>query len=87
MVNQFYAQYFIYGIEDEAGAKRVEELTAEGITAEYYGFDVTKDEQVTENIQKIGEKYGRIDALFTDTSILPYFSFKKLEKDMAGLMC
>jgi NAD(P)-dependent dehydrogenase (short-subunit alcohol dehydrogenase family) len=51
------------GIEDEAGAKRVEELTAEGITAEYYGFDVTKDEQVTENIQKIGEKYGRIDVL------------------------
>ena len=25
------------GIEDEAGAKRVKELTAEGITAEYYG--------------------------------------------------
>ncbi|GAB5554888.1 MAG: 3-oxoacyl-ACP reductase FabG [Saprospiraceae bacterium] len=51
------------GIEDEAGAKRVEELTAEGITAEYYGFDVTKEDAVTENITKIGEKYGRIDVL------------------------
>ena len=51
------------GIEDEAGAKRVEELAAEGITAEYYGFDVTKDEAVTTNITKIGEKYGRIDVL------------------------
>ncbi|APZ46133.1 short-chain dehydrogenase [Polaribacter reichenbachii] len=51
------------GIEDEAGAKRVEELTAEGITSEYYGFDVTKDEEVTENITKIGEKYGQIDVL------------------------
>ena len=51
------------GIEDEAGAKRVEELTAEGITAEYYGFDVTKEDQVTENITKIGEKFGRIDVL------------------------
>lgn len=51
------------GIEDDMGAKRVEELTAEGITAEYYGFDVTKEEAVTENITKIGEKYGKIDVL------------------------
>jgi NAD(P)-dependent dehydrogenase (short-subunit alcohol dehydrogenase family) len=51
------------GIEDEHGAKRVEELAAEGITAEYYGFDVTKEEAVTSNIKAIGEKYGKIDAL------------------------
>jgi NAD(P)-dependent dehydrogenase (short-subunit alcohol dehydrogenase family) len=51
------------GIEDEAGAKRVAELTAEGITAEYYGFDVTKEEEVTSNINTIGEKYGKIDVL------------------------
>ena len=53
----------INGIENEAGAKRIEELTAEGIDAEYYGFDVTKEELVTENITKIGEKYGKIDVL------------------------
>lgn len=51
------------GIEDEMGAKRVEELTTEGITAEYVGFDVTNSEAVTENINKIGEKYGKIDLL------------------------
>jgi len=51
------------GIEDEAGAERVKQLEAEGISAEYYGFDVTKDEAVTENITKIGEKYGKIDVL------------------------
>ncbi|PWG04570.1 SDR family NAD(P)-dependent oxidoreductase [Polaribacter aquimarinus] len=51
------------GIDDEAGAKRVEELIAEGIKAEYYGFDVTKEEEVTSNINKIGEKYGKIDVL------------------------
>ena len=51
------------GIEDEAGAKRVEELTAEGIKAEYYGFDVTSDDAVTKNIKAIGEKHGRIDVL------------------------
>ncbi|KJD31631.1 short-chain dehydrogenase [Tamlana sedimentorum] len=54
------------GIEDEAGAERVKQLTDEGITAEYYGFDVTKEEEVTENIVKIGEKYGRIDALINN---------------------
>ena len=51
------------GIEDEAGAQRVAELAAEGITAEYYGFDVTKEEEVTANITAIGEKYGKIDVL------------------------
>jgi len=54
---------FLNGIEDETGAKRVEELTAKGITAEYYGFDVTNEEAVTSNINSIGEKYGKIDVL------------------------
>jgi len=53
----------INGIEHDEGAKRVAELQADGITAEYYGFDVTKEAGVTENITKIGEKYGRIDVL------------------------
>ncbi|MBQ4821015.1 SDR family NAD(P)-dependent oxidoreductase [Aquimarina sp. MMG016] len=51
------------GIEDDKGAQRVEELTAQGITAEYYGFDVTNEEAVTSNINAIGEKYGKIDVL------------------------
>ena len=51
------------GIEDEIGAERVKELTAEGITAEYIGFDVTSDDAVTANITAIGEKYGKIDLL------------------------
>ena len=51
------------GIEDETGNQRVKQLTDEGITAEYYGFDVTNEEQVTSNIKKIGDKYGRIDVL------------------------
>ena len=51
------------GIEDDAGTERVKELAAAGITSEYYGFDVTNEEQVTANIEKIGEKYGKIDVL------------------------
>ncbi|BFP41692.1 3-oxoacyl-ACP reductase FabG [Flavobacteriaceae bacterium GF1] len=54
------------GIEDEAGAQRVKELTAEGITAEYYGFDVTDEDAVTSNINTIGEKYGKVDALINN---------------------
>lgn len=51
------------GLNNEAGAKRVQELSNEGITAEFYGFDVTNEEQVTTNIKAIGEKYGKIDVL------------------------
>jgi len=51
------------GINDEEGAERVEELVAEGIKAEYCGFDVTKEDAVTANITAIGEKYGSIDVL------------------------
>ncbi len=51
------------GINDEAGVKCIEELTAEGITAEYYGFDVTDEDAVNANIRAIGEKHGKIDVL------------------------
>lgn len=51
------------GIEDEVGAERVNELSKEGITAEYYGFDVTNEEEVNTNIKAIGNKYGKIDVL------------------------
>ena len=51
------------GIEDDKGQKRVAELNAAGITAEYYGFDVTDENAVNENINKIGQKHGKIDIL------------------------
>lgn len=51
------------GIEDSKGAERLKELTDLGISAEYYGFDVTKEDAVTANINKIGEKHGKIDVL------------------------
>ncbi len=51
------------GIRDEEGVKKVEGLVAEGVDAEYCGFDVTKEEKVTASITKVGEKYGKIDVL------------------------
>ena len=54
------------GTNDETGKKRVEELTKQGIIADFYGFDVTKEAEVTLNINKIGKKYGKIDALINN---------------------
>lgn len=51
------------GRNNEEGEKRVKELVAEGLKAEYCGFDVTIEEEVTSNITSIGNKYGRIDVL------------------------
>lgn len=51
------------GRNAEVGAQKVEELAALGFTVEYCGFDVTNEDEVNENIKKIGEEYGRIDAL------------------------
>lgn len=51
------------GIQDERGAECVAELKAEGIDAEYLGFDVTDEDAVTKNVTAIGEKYGKIDVL------------------------
>ena len=69
-------------LQDEEGAKRVTELTAVGVTAEYYGFDVTNEEQVTSNINTIGNKYGKIDLKDYITSFIKGENYenKKLVK-------
>lgn len=56
----------VNGISHDEGAAKVAEFVADGITAEYYGFDVTDEEAVTKNITAIGEKYGKIDALINN---------------------
>jgi len=57
------ATVIINGINDEDGANRLKTLQDDGITAEYYGFDVTNEKMVNENIKAIGEKYGQIDVV------------------------
>lgn len=51
------------GRNQDSGDKRIAELEAEGLTGEFYAFDVTNEEAVNNNIRAIGEKYGRIDVL------------------------
>ena len=56
-------QVILNGIEDEVGAEKVAQLQAEGVQAEYFGFDVTNEDAVNSSIQAIGDKYGKIDVL------------------------
>ena len=51
------------GIDDQRGSDLVQEFSKFGINSEYYGFDVTDEEAVNENINIIGNKYGKIDCL------------------------
>ena len=51
------------GIDDKKGSDLVHELSKLDINSEYYGFDVTDEEAVNENINIIGNKYGKIDVL------------------------
>lgn len=56
-------QVILNGIEDGVGAEKVAQLQAEGVQAEYFGFDVTNEDAVNSSIQAIGDKYGKIDVL------------------------
>jgi len=60
------ATVILNGIDDAEGAKRVEEMTALGYKAEYYGFDVTNEDLVNEHVKAIGEKYGQIDVVINN---------------------
>ncbi len=52
------AKVIINGLDAEAGAARLKELTDAGVTAEFYQFDVTNEDLVNENVKAIGDKHG-----------------------------
>lgn len=53
----------INGIDEEQGRDALKSLGELGIEAELYMFDVTNEEAVNENMDKIIEKYGKLDVL------------------------
>ncbi len=57
------ATVILNGRNEEKGTQILKDLTDQGFSADYYNFDVTKEDQVSENINAIGEKYGKIDVL------------------------
>jgi len=56
----------INGLDQENGNQALEKLSAEGIKAEFYCFDVTNEDQVSQNIKAIGDKHGKIDVLINN---------------------
>ena len=54
------------GLDEEKGDKRARELTDQGYAAEFVGFDVTDEHQVTEHVNRIGEKHGKIDIVINN---------------------
>ena len=58
-----------YAGNTEAANQTVEEIKALGVNAEAYKFDISDNTQVSENIDKIIEKYGRIDVLVNNAGI------------------
>jgi len=61
LLGQQGATVLLNGKNDDRGAEKLKVLTDQGITAEYYGFDVTNEAEVNKNVNAIGEKYGQID--------------------------
>ena len=60
------ATVIVNGLDHEQGNKALEVLKGLGINAEFCGFDVTDEAQVTQNIKSIGDRYGKIDILINN---------------------
>ena len=59
------ADYFVIinGIDEVQAKEAKAELESLNIKYDYYHFDVTNEEEVKENMAKIGQKYGHLDVL------------------------
>lgn len=65
----------------EAANKTVEEIKALGVESEAYRFDVSNAEEVEASINKIVEKYGRIDVLVNNAGITRDGLFMRMTAD------
>ena len=70
-----------YAGNEEAANKTVEELKALGVEAEAYKFDISNNEAVTNAINSIVEKYGRIDVLVNNAGITRDGLFMRMGKE------
>lgn len=70
-----------YAGNEEAANKTVSELKELGVEAEAYKFDISDNVATTEAINKIIEKYGRIDVLVNNAGITRDGLFMRMNKD------
>lgn len=81
------AELIINGHTPERLDKAVEEYQNEGLTAHKYMFDVTDEEQVKENIDKIEKEVGPIDILINNAGIIKRIPVVEMEeKDFSEVM-
>ena len=70
-----------YAGNEEAANKTVSELKELGVEAEACKFDISDNAATTEAINKIVEKYGRIDVLVNNAGITRDGLFMRMNKD------
>lgn len=70
-----------YAGNEEAANKTVNEIKELGVEAEAYKFDISDNTATTEAINKIVEKYGRIDVLVNNAGITRDGLFMRMSKD------
>lgn len=70
-----------YAGNEEAANKTVEDIKALGVQAEAYKFDISDNAATTEAINKIVEKYGRIDVLVNNAGITRDGLFMRMSKE------
>ena len=63
------ADVIILDVNEEAGNALSDELSAKGHKVWFIKTDISKEEDVKRAFGKIGEKYGRIDALYNNASV------------------
>lgn len=54
------------GIDEEQAKNALEQLEELGVKVDFYLYDVTNEEAVIDNFEKISEKYGKLDVLINN---------------------
>jgi NAD(P)-dependent dehydrogenase (short-subunit alcohol dehydrogenase family) len=73
----------LVGARDEAkGVSAVEKLKGEGFDADFIEIDATNTETIKTAVEKVGEKYGRLDVLVNNAGIALDSSEKPSEVSM-----
>ncbi|OEH85597.1 hypothetical protein BHU72_02005 [Desulfuribacillus stibiiarsenatis] len=63
------ANVIIVDIDYESGKKCLEMLTSSGNKAEFFEVDVSKSEDIDSFMQKVEQRYGRVDVLINNAGI------------------
>jgi len=63
------AQVAVGDINDEAGRRTAEEITAQGLAAAYFHLDVTSQDNVRDALAQIAGRFGGIDVLVNNAGV------------------